>query len=154
MPLNNFKQRFRRTKLKHIQLFSHDICFEEIFTKQIIGHFIIHTSQRLIMLATLATADTPLFSKSRLSAEFHWPAPTRPWSPTARSGLNITDAGLGRSCVVFMNRLFLFQPIDWSRALAGSCIVTASGQPEVSLIVMDVFRWSPASSDHKVCPSC
>ena len=41
------------------------------------------------------SADTPLFSKSRLSAEFHWPAPTRPWSPTARSGLNITDAGLG-----------------------------------------------------------
>ena len=31
---------------------------------------------------------------------------------------------------VFMDGLFLFQPIDWSRALAGSCIVTASGQPD------------------------
>ena len=44
--------------------------------------------------------------------------------------LNIMLTGWADLWAVFMDSLFLFQPIDWSRALAGSCIVTASGQPD------------------------
>ena len=86
---------------------------------EIISHFIIHSSQRRIMRATVPTPDTPLFSKSQLSAEFHWPVPVLPahsqiwaehWAEHYRW------AGLILGCIY---EPFIFIPTHWLVSCSG-----------------------------------